>query len=486
MDFLRDIGYQINEAIAELVDGAVARGASRAVLRVAWFGRRSFISLTDDGSAFRLADLDAVLPIGVSDTDVEPADGSVPEFGLRLIAASLSQCSRLIVATKQSDGGLSARTLSASLSASRSACSIDDELSPDDATLVADLERRSSGTIVVWAQVGRIVDEIDIEDEGAAPEFKRIANSLRAHLGLTYHRLLEGPRPAIRIYINGEDEADRIQPIDPFERSEPATQHLTEARRGTRAGMVVTQGYVLSHRDRRETAAPDSELPPRAAALRQGFYVYRAHRLVVAGSWLGLGNPEPWMEDQQHRLARIRVDVPDTADQAWRIDMRRHEAHPPPALRDWLTRNGARARRAARDVFVHRGAHLSSLVRAETESVWLVDAVAPLTYRVNRAHPMIADLLDASEDQRSLVEQALQVIEATIPIHRIWLDVADDPESPAPIGQRLPASQIAVLIERLVRRLLAGREITRAAALRRLSRVEPFDLYLSEADDNNA
>ena len=99
---------------------------------------------------------------------------------------------------------------------------------------------------------------------------------------------------------------------------------------------------------------------------------------------------------------------------------------------------------------------------------------------------MIADLLDASEDQRSLVEQALQVIEATIPIHRIWLDVADDPESPAPIGQRLPASQIAVLIERLVRRLLAGREITRAAALRRLSRVEPFDLYLSEADDNNA
>src|SRR6202008_2185005 len=88
---------------------------------------------------------------------------------------------------------------------------------------------------------------------------------------------------------------------------------------------------------------------------RQGFYVYRGKRLLVAGSWLGLGGVRTWTRDEASRLARIQIDLPKGLDRDWRIDGRKSQAQPPGSLRARLTPVAGRCREEARAVFAFRG-----------------------------------------------------------------------------------------------------------------------------------
>ncbi|MGC6766746.1 hypothetical protein ACP0GL_25300, partial [Escherichia coli] len=88
---------------------------------------------------------------------------------------------------------------------------------------------------------------------------------------------------------------------------------------------------------------------------QQGFYVYRNERLLVAGNWLGLGNPRAWTKDETHRLARIRLDIPNDADIDWKIDIRKSMARPPVSLRPWLTQLAQSTRDRAVRTFAKRG-----------------------------------------------------------------------------------------------------------------------------------
>src|SRR5262249_56049932 len=86
---------------------------------------------------------------------------------------------------------------------------------------------------------------------------------------------------------------------------------------------------------------------------QQGFYVYRQRRLLSAGGWLGLGGTRTWTREESSRLARIRIDIPNTADRDWRIDIRKAIARPPDAVRKRLQDIADDVRRRAREVFVH-------------------------------------------------------------------------------------------------------------------------------------
>src|SRR5204863_116063 len=82
------------------------------------------------------------------------------------------------------------------------------------------------------------------------------------------------------------------------------------------AGVVEVQCHVLPHKDRLEADVHDFASGPDGWTAQQGFYVYRNERLLLAGSWLGLGQGRAWTKEEAHRLARVRVDIPNTADSA--------------------------------------------------------------------------------------------------------------------------------------------------------------------------
>ena len=109
--------------------------------------------------------------------------------------------------------------------------------------------------------------------------------------------------------------------------------------------------YVLPHVSR-----ISAEQHARAAGIRgwnqhQGFYVYRNERLLVPGDWLGL----PFAKEEHFKLARIQLDIPNSMDHEWDIDVTKSKAKPPDALRAELRRIAGVTRQRASAVYRHRG-----------------------------------------------------------------------------------------------------------------------------------
>ena len=60
---------------------------------------------------------------------------------------------------------------------------------------------------------------------------------------------------------------------------------------GNGASLPKVECHVLPHQDHLTTQEYQQAQGPAGWTAQQGFYVYRNERLLVAGNWLGLGNP---------------------------------------------------------------------------------------------------------------------------------------------------------------------------------------------------
>jgi hypothetical protein len=470
------VGYDTPTAIADLIDNSIAASAENVWLTFNWFGQQSTVTVLDDGRGMNEEELDQAMKLGSSNPLAERKASDLGRFGLGLKTASLSQCRRVIVASKRLGGDINVRVWDLDIVEETNDWLVEDDVRDSERPLLAPLERLQSGTAVIWCDLDRVVHAGADEDKSRL-FFQRTAQAVEHHVAMTFHRYLEGSRPPLRAYINGDSEEFRIRPWDPFCTWHEATQQLPEARRGTKDGVVVMQGFVLPHKDRFDTDNYDKAAGPAGWVSQQGFYVYRNRRLLLPGSWLGLGDPKRWTKDEQHKLARIRIDLPNTADYAWCTDITKSKTQPPLELREWLTRLATPVRKEAKEVFVHRGARQPAATRAEFSPVWFSMIGAGPQYRINREHPLVAELLAASGANKSRVSQLLGLIESTVPVHRIWLDVADRPETPPPTREQLPSDDVLRIAKDLLERMIKGQGLGRAAALHRLRHTEPFDQF---------
>lgn len=477
MQSIRGVGYETRTAVADLIDNSITAGASTVWLEFRWNGRDSTVTLLDDGRGMGPDELDRAMTLGSRSPLEQRSATDLGRFGLGLKTASLSQCSRLLVASKVTQKDVQTRVWDLALVRDTDQWLVEDGPAGSEADLLQPLGAMASGTLVVWRNLDRLVGDASTDDAKARLDFQRTSREVEAHLGMVFHRFLEGTRPRLRLYVNGRSEEFRVKPWDPFLTGHPSTQQMPEVRRGGSAGTVLLQGFVLPHRDRFDGDEYEAAAGPAGWTSQQGFYVYRAQRLLVPGSWLGLGKPKRWMRDEQHKLARIRLDLPNTLDANWNIDVKKSAALPPLELRDWLTRNAEGIRTAAREVYVHRGSPLPTGARAAFSPAWLSGSGNSPAYLINRAHPVVAELLSGSPTQKALVERALRLLETTVPVHRIWLDVSESPESPASTSQLLDSATVEKLAKDLLARLEAGQKMSRANALDVLRLTEPFDQF---------
>ena len=61
---------------------------------------------------------------------------------------------------------------------------------------------------------------------------------------------------------------------------------------------------------------------------RSGFYVYRNKRLIIWGTWFRLER-----KDELNKLARVMVDIPNSLDYMWSIDIKKSTATLPDIIR---------------------------------------------------------------------------------------------------------------------------------------------------------
>ncbi|WP_162982198.1 hypothetical protein [Helicobacter labacensis] len=65
----------------------------------------------------------------------------------------------------------------------------------------------------------------------------------------------------------------------------------------------------------------------------QGFYLYRAHRLLVYGKWWGL-----LKTSEATKLVRIKIEISNDQDDLWSIDVKKSMANPTTGIKNELKR----------------------------------------------------------------------------------------------------------------------------------------------------
>lgn len=333
---LRDVGYDFSGAVADIVDNSLAADATEIDIQLHWDGPDSWIRIADNGFGMDAATISEALRFG-SERSYRPDD--LGKFGLGLKTASLSQCKDITVASRTSNKicRLEVRRFDLDRVFKKNKWEIED-LPPSFRVpeLVEPLQD-APGTVVLWTKLDRVLSYRSPHGDRAKNAFWDLAKRLEQHLGMVFHRFIEGDLGTKRrkrgvIRVNG----NLVDPWNPFAPEEEETKHLQRleidiADNGV-AGFITFDPYVLPSKDRFSSEAEFNRLSgPSKWNQQQGFYIYRANRMIQSGGWSRMRTA-----DEHTKLARVSIDFFPDLDEAFGINIAKMRVNLPRSLRERL------------------------------------------------------------------------------------------------------------------------------------------------------
>jgi hypothetical protein len=410
----RAIGYSLEAAIADIIDNSIAAKATEVVL--SFFPLHgAYISILDNGLGMNSEGLTTAMQYG-SQTPLNIRESDdLGRFGLGLKTASLSQCRTLTVASKQHNKIEIRRW---DIDFVRSTCkwsliSLTDEADIADIPNIQELDNLESGTLVVWQKL----DRMEAGDIDFAKSMGKKIDNVRDHLSLVYHRYLSGDSglKRIGITING----DMVAPADPFliKKSDQTMQEEIYVIHGS---IIKVQPYILPHMSKMTSAEIKSAGGKEGLRKLQGFYVYRNKRLLVWGTWFHM-----MRKGELSKLARIRVDIPNTLDDLWTLDIKKSSAIPPEEVRVNLAHVIDNIGEKSKIKFTRRGKieiddkeiHLWNRMKANDGGFY---------YEINQRHPIIARIMCELGEKSKMLNTLLTQIERTLPLNQLYIDLTND------------------------------------------------------------
>lgn len=432
---LRDLGYSLETAVADLIDNSISADATDIQIFYYASGTSPVLGIADDGRGMTESEVIAAMRHGAADPRKPRGPKDLGRFGLGLKTASFSQCRRLTVVSAK-HGVRSAAEWSLSQ------VERDDEwyvslLDPKEISTLPFIEElKDAGTLVIWRELDRL-----FEDETGAKRDEIVNEKLaivERHLALVFHRFLSGEvkgRRKLRIRINGH----AVEAFDPFCRKNTATQMLPEETVWVGDIAVQMQPYILPHHSRLSASEYDYYQSRSDFISNQGAYVYRNGRLMAWGDWFRLVP-----KGEATKLARVQIDFPNSLDEAWTIDIKKSRARPPHAVRERLRQIIDKI--ASRSVTVHRGRG-QRLFQEDAAPLWERYADhGGIRYAVNSDHPLMNAVEELiPQEDRERLRFLVASIGASVPVEMIYSDYSTSPrEMAAPL-------EMGDVVERLQR-----------------------------------
>ncbi len=412
IESMRDIGYSLSTALADLVDNCIAARAETVHVFASTEGPELKVGILDDGEGMTEEELLEAMRLGSRNPLEERARSDLGRFGLGLKTASFSQCRALTVVTRTSGTTASARWDLDYIAGSDSWL----VQIPDDPTSIpwADL-LGDRGTLVVWEKLGIGAEE---DTDRKTTDFVRRLDEACSYLELVFHRFLSGEPGHRRVHIRVNNRP--LKPFDPFHSSHPATIAGPQERIRVAHEDVLVQPFTLPHHGKVSPAEWERHAGPEGYLRNQGFYVYRERRLIIHGTWFGLTR-----QTELTKLARVRIDIPNSLDAAWKIDVRKASAQLPPAARERLRRIIEPLGAISKRVYTTRGRRL---IEENRIPVWSrVQNKNQIFYRINDAHPMVVDLLSRlPAEARGDLLRIIEVAGASLPMDALFADLGGD------------------------------------------------------------
>lgn len=154
--------------------------------------------------------------------------------------------------------------------------------------------------------------------------------------------------------------------------------------------------------------------------MKQGFYIYRNKRLIVWGTWFRLIK-----QNELGKLAMVRVDIPNTLDSIWEIDIRKSKANLPYMIKKNLANIVLRSVEKSEKVYRYRGRKVKDDNIIHTWDV--IQNRGKYEYKINRNMPILKNLEESmDEDQINLMESYLNLVEETFPFGDVYCRAAQN------------------------------------------------------------
>lgn len=408
IESMRSLGYSFSSAIADLLDNSISAKAENIYIFSNPSENPSLI-IFDDGSGMSASRLYEAMRYGSSNPlDTRDSD-DLGRFGLGLKSASLSQCRKLIVASKQ-NGEVNAyswdldHVINSELWMLRGFSQEEINEFPN----IGLLDKVDHGTYIYLSEFDRIK-----EGTGNISEtFSKCLDDMINHLSLVFHRFIES---GLKIYVNDLE----IEAKDPFLTTHKATQRKRESSFRINGEKITLKPFILPHLSK--LSQDDLDRVGGKDRLRndQGFYVYRNKRLIIWGTWFRLER-----KDELNKLARVMVDIPNSLDYMWAIDIKKSNATLPDVIKKNMYNAVYESVLSSEAVHTYRGRKEKK--DKDIEYVWeRVKVRDGYEYQINRKIPQLELLCKNLDDsQLKLLKSALNAIEAAFPVSALYVDAA--------------------------------------------------------------
>ena len=412
----RSIGYSMPSAVADIIDNSISAGAKNIDL-IAPSLTDPVLLIVDDGCGMDQDELDIAMTFGGAiNCQEDRPKNDLGRFGMGLKTASLSQCTKLEVISKK-DGSFVGGCWDLAyikkydtwdyIVISEAECrkKVKDTFLSDDEI--------ASGTAVIWSHFDRL-------RESATNKFDEFSNQMSKtckKLSLIFHRYLAGEEGINKIRITYNKNV--LHPIDPFLTGEIA--EVAKVKTIPLNNDVITvHCHKLPYPDKlTKEQLNRAQLEDGSTLLEnQGFYVYRNKRLIDYGTWFGLASKK-----DKTKLSRIQIDIPNTLDSVWSLDIKKSRAIPPEKIRDDLKQiletNAIKSKKT-----------YTTRARKKDSATYWVREVTPsntIEYTINDDHPLIKDFKSklTSEQQREF-DFVLDNISKFFPFSKLELDQQED------------------------------------------------------------
>ena len=408
----RSIGYSFEAAVADIIDNSISAAATE--VRICFSSKDpQWLCIEDDGWGMTPEELENAMRYGSqSSTDTRRKD-DLGRFGLGLKMASMSQCRKVTVISKK-DGITCAACWDLDYIIRQENWSLQffPESEIEEMPGYLYLKLKESGTVVIW-------EEFDRLRQGASKVQKAFDEKIeltRKHISLVFHRFLndENPKNRLAMYFNGE----AVKGIDPFLTKHPATQPLSEQVLRIASDEIRVKPYVLpyvSKLSKQDIAAIGGKEELRQ---QQGFYIYRNKRLIIWGTWFRLIK-----HNELGKLARVRVDIPNSLDHIWEIDIKKSRASLPHFIKKNLVDIVENTVGRSERVYKYRGRNVQT---DNLVHVWNpIDDRGRFQYQINRQLPVI-QMLEAnlSEGGGAILEAFIKMLEDAFPYSDVYYRMA--------------------------------------------------------------
>lgn len=227
-----------------------------------------------------------------------------------------------------------------------------------------------------------------------------------------YHRYLSGESgiTKLKIAINSEP----VLPADPFLKDK-STRPMDDEVLMIHGKKIVVRPYILPHISRM-TADEIQKLGGKDGLRKQqGFYIYRNKRLLTWGTWFRM-----MRQGDLSKLARIQVDIPNSLDDLWTLDIKKASAMPPAEVRKNLEIIIDRIADRSKRTWTFRG---KREVSDTAVHIWnrMKNPQGGVYYEINRDHPMIKQMIDGDPVRQRALHSLFQQIERGLPLNQLYV-----------------------------------------------------------------